>query len=332
MGIVSVDIIIKLLHLPRIGRRTARKILSFGNEKIRDDRDLMDLIEASSVKYRLPHYKKSEFEMAIRRSEEILMKSDGFNIKLTSVFDEIYPKLLKEISDPPLILNYKGNLSSVSENTCIAVVGTREPTSYGEERGERIGEIIAAEKMTVVSGLAKGCDTAGHLGALKTHGLTAAVMAHGLDTVYPKENRGMADDILASNGLLISEYFVGQKPIGNYFIERDRIQAGLSACVFVVETDIKGGTMHTVKYCLEYKRILACLQHPTELHEEPKVQGNRMLIAEGKGDAVYSASDIKELIKKVKKAFCVGEYKVGDCENTDKSNIVDLNTQLGLWD
>lgn len=328
MSLVSVDMLLKLLQFPRIGRRTALKILNQNNSVIRDDRDLANLLDASSINIRLPKYKKTDFDFATKKTEEILNKSEKLDIKIVSLFNEQFPKLLKNISDPPLLLNYRGNLSALNESPCVAVVGTREPTSYGYERGKKIGEIISSEKMTVASGLAKGCDTAGHLGALKGYGLTAAVLAHGLDTIYPKENKGLAEDILSSNGLLLSEYFVGQKSLTNYFVERDRIQAGISNCVFIVETDVRGGTMHTVKYCIEYNRILACLEHPQEFQAEPKAQGNRMLIAERKGIAIYSASDVMRLLEKVKSAY----GGTNTSTNPDSLNQKDEKTQLGLWD
>jgi len=185
-----------------------------------------------------------------------------------------------------------------------------------------------------VSGLAKGCDTAGHVGALRAHGITTAVLAHGLDSIYPKENRSLAENILSNDGLLISEYLVGQKPIGSFFVERDRIQAGLSDCVFVVETGIKGGTMHTVKYCLEYERILACLQHPQEMHNEIKVQGNRALIADQKGAPVFSVSDIKGLISMVRAYYGSSSRGNGCGEGINKATVNDEphNEQLDLWD
>ena len=100
----------------------------------------------------------------------------------------------------------------------------------------------------IVSGLAIGCDTAGHISIIDASGITTAVTAHGLDTVYPAENRGLAEKIYENNGILISEYFVNTRGLPNYFVERDRIQAGLSLGTIVIETDIKGGTMHTVNF------------------------------------------------------------------------------------
>jgi DNA processing protein len=108
-----------------------------------------------------------------------------------------------------------------------------------------------------------------------------AVLAHGLDTVYPAANRGLAARLLDKGGCLVSEYPVGTPPARTSFAERDRIQSGLSDGVFVIETDIKGGTMHTVRFSRNQQRPLGCVSHPKKWLSEEKTQGNQKLIADG---------------------------------------------------
>lgn len=297
---LSTDYIIKLLELPKVGRKTALRLINEISFRISSDNDLMDFISEKANSFRLPNYSLSDFETAFRSADEIIELSERKNIKIISFLDSLYPTQLKDIFDFPIILNYIGNLDSIISKANVAVIGTREATEYGLKIGKRVGEVLALNNINVVSGLALGCDTSGHVGALAANGTTTAVLAHGLDKVYPKENKKLAEEILEKGGVLISEYFIKQSPLANFFVERDRIQAGLSNAVLVIETDIKGGTMHTVKFCQEYKRILACINHPQEYLNQPKVQGNQMLIREGKAKPLFSKDDIDAFITLVK--------------------------------
>lgn len=127
----------------------------------------------------------------------------------------------------------------MNDLTGVAIIGTRNPTPEGITAGEFLGEYFGSKGFNVVSGLAKGCDTAAHRGCLKGKGFTTAIVAHGLHTVYPKENKGLAVEIIASGGVLMSEYFTGTGSLSNYFIERDRLQAGLSKATIVVQMGLK---------------------------------------------------------------------------------------------
>jgi DNA processing protein len=158
--------------------------------------------------------------------------------------DPQYPKLLESIAAPPIILNVLGNLDGLLTKPGVAVIGTRQPSSFGRQIGERIGYRLGESGINVISGLAIGCDTAGHTGCLQANGMTTAIVAHGLDTVYPKENKPLFQSILENNGCIVSEYMVKTRSLPTFFVERDRIQAGLSVATFVIETDVKGGTMH----------------------------------------------------------------------------------------
>ncbi len=192
------------------------------------------------------------------------------------------------IPDPPAVLYARGNLECVAMGLAVAIVGTREPTPYGQGVSRRFAQRCAERSVCVVSGLAIGCDSLAHEGCLDAHGRTVAVLAHGLDTVYPLSSRSLAARILDEGGMLVSEYppGVGMRP--NQLVERDRLQPGLSGGLIVIETDIKGGTMHAVRQAREQKRPVACLQHPAHLLKEAKAQGNQSLIL--RGDAVPLAS------------------------------------------
>lgn len=303
MNKLSIGHLIKLLSLPRIGRKTALKLIQELSFNVLSDNDLMDFVNENGKKFKLPSYTKNEFETAFSGAEQIIDNSQKLNIKMVSFQDASYPKLLSRISDLPLILNYIGDIKVLADNPCVAIIGTRESTDFGIKIGIRFGEYFASKGFNIVSGLAKGCDTAGHKGALNVNGITTAVLAHGLDKVYPKENKALATEIIERGGVLLSEYFVNESPLANYFIERDRIQAGLSLGVIVIETDLKGGTMHTVKYCLENKRILATVNHPTKYLKESQTQGNQLLIKEGKAIPIYNKDEVEQLLNQLQSAY-----------------------------
>lgn len=329
MHSISIENIIALLQLPKIGRKTAYKLLSKLDKDLIDSHELLDLVNRNSQGSKLPTYSVEDINSAVNKAQNIIELSQKASIDLISFLDERYPKQLLRTDDFPIILNVKGNINSITDHLNVAIIGTREPTEYGFKCGKRIGSFLAENGFNVVSGLAVGCDTAGHLGALSANGTTTAVLAHGLDTLYPRENQYIVDELLSKGGAILSEYFIKQRPIGNFFIERDRIQAGLSDCVLVIETDIKGGTMHTVKYSHNYSRILACLKHPLEYLSEPKVQGNQMLIREGKAIGVFDKNDIDKLILKIK-----SESNNAFAKKEIEKKLEDKKTdnQLNLWD
>jgi len=203
--------------------------------------------------------------------------------------------LLKGISDPPLVLYVKGNLDCLYAKRTVAVIGTREPTEYGREVAESFGRLIGARGITVVSGLAKGCDSAAHRGCLAAGGKTVAVLPSGINKIYPQENTGLAQAIIEGEGCLLSEYPPDEKAEANYFIARDRLQSGLSDLVVVIEAEITGGTMHTVNFAIKYGKRLACLDHPEALITT-KAAGNKMLIREGKAMAIKDINDLVRIL------------------------------------
>ena len=269
-----------MLALPKIGKKTALKLLNSLNHKISDEKELLDFLQENQKQLRLPEYKVEDFSNINRQLDGVLLKNESNNIKWISYLSKDFPKLLKLISDIPIILNYKGDLVSTLSLPSVAIIGTREPSNVGIEKAYAFGEYFGKAGFNVVSGLAIGCDTGGHKGCLSENGITTALLAHGLDTVYPKQNKELADDILEKGGLLISEYFAGQQALGNFFVERDRLQAGLSLGVIVIETDIKGGTMHTVKFTQESKRLLYAYKHEDDMLNFPKSLGNQKLLNE----------------------------------------------------
>ncbi len=297
MNSKEILLILTLQQIKGIGKRGLKKILLiFNNFEPNNPVDLLERLKDAheyDKKIRLPDAK--EVESAWDKSREILKISKENKIKIISRKSPKYPEYLLKIPDPPVLLHVKGNIDSLSQKNSIAIVGTRNASIYGANAARKLGRRFAKEGFVVVSGLARGIDTQAHKGALDAGGMTVAVLAHGLHTVYPAENKNLADAIIEKNGALVSEYSWGKNVFRSYFVERDRIQSGLSLGVFVVETDVKGGTMHTVKFCGEQNRVLVVLSAEGFVE---KPMGNLRLISEGKGSVVFEMGDELELVKR----------------------------------
>ncbi|MBI2914130.1 MAG: DNA-protecting protein DprA [Chloroflexi bacterium] len=190
--------------------------------------------------------------------------------------DPAYPARLKEIYDPPPVLYVRGQLSD-SDEWAVAVVGTRRPTPYGRQVAEEMAFGMAGNRISVISGLARGIDAIAHRAALGAGGRTVAVLACGLDIVYPPEHAKLAREIM-ERGALVSDYPLGTQPRGDYFPRRNRIMSGLSLGVLVVEGDIKSGAMITARLALEQDREVFAV--PGSIFS-PQSRGTNSLIQEG---------------------------------------------------
>ena len=189
----------------------------------------------------------------LQAAEQELEKVRQLGARLLAWDEPDYPRLLKEIYDPPVLLYVRGDVSVLS-NHCVAIVGSRTPTPYGGQVTERLAEELAARGLTVVSGLARGIDSAAHRGALKVAGgKTAAVLGCGIDVDYPKENKKLRAQIEA-NGCLITEFPIGLFPAPQNFPIRNRIIAGLAWGVLVVEGGRYSGSLITGRLAMEYNR------------------------------------------------------------------------------
>jgi len=167
--------------------------------------------------------------------------------------DEAYPGRLLEIYDPPPVLWVRGN-SGILNLPGIAVVGTRQPTPYGAGMAEVLSRDLARRGMTIMSGMARGVDTCAHKGALDAGGLTVAVWGTGIDVIYPKENKKLAEQIVAQGGALLSEFPLGTFPAPQNFPIRNRTLSGMSIGVLVVEGAEYSGTRITARCALEQGR------------------------------------------------------------------------------
>ncbi len=189
------------------------------------------------------------FELAQQECE----KAAEAGARIISLSDPEYPARLKEIYDPPVVLFVKGCVEVLAQPG-IAMVGTRHPTPYGSGMAERLSTDLAARGLVIISGLARGIDTASHRGAVAAKGKTVAVLGTGIDVMYPKENTRLTEQIVALGGALISEFPVGTYPAPQNFPIRNRIISGMSAGVLVVEAAEYSGTRITSRLALEQNR------------------------------------------------------------------------------
>lgn len=182
----------------------------------------------------------------LKTADKIIACNEKEGIKTISFWDDDFPKIL-DLSDGPSLLYYKGNINGLKKKG-IGIIGSRRPTQYGFEMAFKLGKIGSHYGFTIISGLALGCDTAGHLGALDEKGETVAFLASGLKEIYPKVNIALGEKIIEKNGCLISEYHVFEKVQSYKFIQRDRLQAMSSDFLITSDFSENSGTMNTLKY------------------------------------------------------------------------------------
>jgi DNA processing protein len=198
------------------------------------------------------------------------LKADAVTLK-----DRAYPGQLRQIPEPPLVLYTRGRVPL--SNECLAIVGSRKATFEGMHLAERIGETLSSLGITVVSGFARGIDSSAHKGALKGRGKTIAVFGCGLDICYPAENNHLYERI-GNDGLMLTEYPPGTKPFPQHFPARNRIIAGLSRGVLVIEATSKSGSLITARLALEYGREV--MAAPGRIFDE-EYRGANSLIKQG---------------------------------------------------
>ena len=190
---------------------------------------------------------------SIELAQEELARATSGGVKVVALGDPAYPQRLKEIYDPPLVLYVRGNVETLAVPG-IAVVGTRHPTPYGSGMAERLACDLAVRGLSIISGMARGVDTAAHRGAIAAKGKTVAVFGTGIDVIYPKENNRLSEQILGFGGALISEFPIGTFAAPQNFPIRNRIISGMSAGVLVVEAAEYSGTRITARCALEQNR------------------------------------------------------------------------------
>ncbi|MBT7060697.1 MAG: hypothetical protein HN976_36730 [Lentisphaerae bacterium] len=273
--------LLALSATPGVGNRTIEKLIPHLAQSISSAQELSALLASLSdsiPRFRVPS--TGDLKHGWDQAERTLNACEERGIQILTPPEGELPNSLVGIADPPHILFCEGDSSLLSYRKQVAVIGTRKPTDYGRKCAGKIAQELAERGWCIVSGLAEGIDTAGHEGALAAeNGRTVAFLAHGLDMVYPAKNTDLAARIVDQGGALLSEYPPNTKLNRAAFVQRDRLQSGLSVGVIVIETGVKGGTMHTVGFCREQGRLLAAMVHrDEELRCLPKTAGNSLLV------------------------------------------------------
>jgi len=194
---------------------------------------------------------KREFD---EKADQELERVKGLGSDILILDDGSYPSCLREIADPPITLYVRGDWQGCFDLPGVAVIGSRMCSTYGENAAEMLSRDLASRGICIISGLARGIDTAAHKGAMRGGGKTIAVMGTGIDAVYPKENTKLVREILNSGGAVVSQFPLGTPPLKDNFPYRNRIISGLSLGVLIVEATERSGSLITARLATEQNR------------------------------------------------------------------------------
>lgn len=278
--------LVALSKEPKFGARTLGKLL----KKFESPEAIWLASSQDFRKKEIPEVIKNKiFELKAKVDpDQEIKKLQQLNIDVLTIFDKNYPRILKEISDHPVILYVKGQIIKEDE-LAISIVGSRKHSIYGSRVAEDIARDLSRLGVTIVSGLALGIDSFAHKGALlNPNGRTIAVLPCGLDRIYPATNRYLAQKIYSGNGAIISEYPLGTEALKFNFPVRNRIIAGLSLGTIVVEADLKSGTFLTATAALNYNREVFAI--PGSIYNEKSIGPNNLIRMGAR--LVTSAQDI----------------------------------------
>jgi DNA processing protein len=226
------------------------------------------------------------------RAEKELEFIEKYKIRTLFLNDKDYPQRLLNCYDSPPLLFYKGE-ADLNASRIISIVGTRNNTEYGKSFTEKLVKDLSGENILIVSGLAFGIDAIAHKAALKNGLPTVGAVGHGLDIIYPSENKSLAKEMIQQEGGIISEFFSGTKPDKHHFPLRNRIVAGLADATIVVETAMKGGSMITAKLADSYNRDVFAV--PGRI-DDSKSKGCNHLIQYNKAILLTDASQLLQVM------------------------------------
>lgn len=263
----------------------------FGDIETAYNASLQDLsqIDGLSIKKAENFVRERDKTTPDKIFEEIIKR----NIQFITYSDENYPYMLKQISDPPMVLYIKGDLNLCNLERSLAVVGSRKASTNAKDDLTNIISELKNTDVCIVSGLASGIDTTAHNAALKNNLKTIGVIASGFDFVYPSANKELYKKIENGNGAILTEYFPTFQPLQFRFPQRNRIVSGLSYGTLVAEAAVKSGALITANLCLEQGRELMCIPGPIS---SPNTQGIYKLLKQG-ATMVTCAEDILEALK-----------------------------------
>lgn len=289
MNNISITDILKLCFVPQFSYRKIKNLVNyFKDTSLIFKATYNELIKIDSINDKSAKIlKEFDFSSVQDKVDEQLNLIEKFNVNVISFWDNNYPNNLKNISYPPVLLFTRGDVSLLKNNS-VAVIGTRTPTKYGEESAQYFAANLVKAGLAVTSGLAYGIDTIAHRSAIAEKGKTISVFGTGINVIYPKENSKLVDSIL-EDGLIVSEYLMNTTPIAQNFPARNRIIAGLSLAILLIESGSKGGGMITAKFALDQAKFVFAV--PGNINSS-KSKGTNLLIKNSEAQLVQSIDDI----------------------------------------
>ncbi|CAN7177644.1 DNA-processing protein DprA [Variovorax paradoxus] len=267
--------------------------------QLRESPDLAELSIDQVLE--LAQVTRPEVNMSVSDALRDIEKGIEMGIVPIPISSDSYPPTLRNILDAPPVLYVRGQLSALQSLPGVAVVGTRKATPHGLLIASRISQFLSDAGWPVVSGLAMGIDAAAHEGTMKGKSATVAVLAHGLEKASPTINRPLADRILETGGLWVSEHVVGVSAKPSNFVLRNRIQVGLSCASIIVEGEEKSGSKTQAEFCLQNKRVLFAVLPERGSHVSTLSDLPRMLVGQRGALPLYSRADYPGMLVAVRK-------------------------------
>lgn len=243
------------------------------------------------------HIDRSFVSQLINKSMITIMGLREHGISVLMIPDDEYPKRFTTLKDAPFILFAKGNLAALNPDKSIAVIGTRNADDSIYNTGIEISIQLAHHGWMVASGLAKGCDSAGHIGCIRGKGITTAILPSSIEKIYPSDNRGLAEEIVANDGCLLTEYLSSDQIQRYFFVQRDRLQAAIADNLLVLQTGIKGGTMHTVRFANLYNKKVFTYMPSVDLPPQVDISGNKELLCKKKAIGFTNIDTLLECLE-----------------------------------
>ena len=319
------EALIQLNLIPGLGSATIHRLLS-------SFESAASIFKASptALKEILGRYATEEVLNGIRSADgnnelaKEFQRADRSGVRIITLLDSDYPELLKNISDPPPVLYVKGTLLP-EDVAAVAIVGTRSATFYGLNVAHEMARELAQSGITVVSGLAEGIDRAAHEGSLEGSGRTLAVLGHGLNHLYPPSHQELSEEI-AHSGALVSEFPIDFPPGKGNFPRRNRVIAGLSLGVVVVEAPLKSGALITAREALEQGREVFAVPGPVS---SLKSKGTHQLLKDGARLAESFLDVIEELAPVLKERLSSWEKIAGPIAG-ESPDLADVNREESI--
>ena len=286
---VDIENWLKLIRADSVGSITFAKLIKhFGSVDAALGASVSELAKIDGIGFKTAERiaaSQDKFDVAGE-----LKLAEKLGVWIINLDDQRYPVVLTRIYDPPPVLYVKGTLTR-EDNLCISIVGTRRCSLYGQEQASRFAHFLSSAGFTIISGMARGIDTAAHQGALSAGGRTIAVQGCGLANIFPPDNKNLFD-LIAQSGACISELPLRYEPLSENFPPRNRIIAGLSLGTIVVEAPLNSGAMITAKAAMDYNREVMAV--PGKI-DSPLSKGAHKLIKEG-AKLIESVEDVMEAL------------------------------------